>query len=107
MKWCSVKEVRGQRVLGQQAGWQAPLPHETGLREKHNNALHRSGGRRGFLQSQVVRRRPVNAVDYEVRGLQVVVCGFCDFFVYMVSLWGRCLRRSRLSVAHPGGANGD
>jgi hypothetical protein len=38
------------------------LPRETGLRKKHNNALHRSGGRRGFLQFQVVRRRPVNAV---------------------------------------------
>ena len=39
---------------------------------------------------------------------QVAFATIFEFLVcYMTNIPGRCLRRSRLSVAHPGEANGD
>ncbi len=50
----------------------------------------------------------VITADYEVLGLASAFATTFGFLVcYMINVPGRCLRRSRLSVAHPGEVTGD
>ena len=60
-KWCAVKDLLG-RVRGQKDCAVSNSRFNVKREMLHNKALHRSGGPRRFLNSEVVRRRPVNLV---------------------------------------------
>jgi hypothetical protein len=60
-----------------------------------------------FDLRRVNRSGSLNPADYEVRVMQVACANFFgNVFSYMFAVVpGRCLRRSRLSIAHPGAAS--